>query len=100
MFLRPTTSESEDQPIRPAMLAADSSATKPAAAETETGCEVPAKKSVIIGAARSRIPMPAVTFMHSTIHSSQNWGVRKAACADTCTPGPVCPFAGLAAVGG
>ena len=27
--------------------------------------------------------MPAVTFVNSTIHSSQNWGVRMACFADT-----------------
>ena len=28
-------------------------------------------------------PIPAVTFMHSTIQSSQNWGVRTASVAAT-----------------
>lgn len=84
--MRPIRSEVEDQPIRPAMLAAESRATKPAAAETETGVAVLAKKSVIIGAAFSRIPMPAVTFMHRTTHRHQNCGVRTADRADTRGP--------------
>src|SRR3954471_18609412 len=83
MFLRPIRSEVDDQPIRPAMLAADSRATKPAAADTDTGVEVSAKKSPIIGAAFSRMPMPAVTFMHSTTHRHQNCGVRTALFAET-----------------
>ena len=86
MFLRPIRSEVEDQPMRPAMLAADSRATKPAAAVTDTGVEVSAKKSVIIGAAFSRMPMPAVTFMQSTTHRHQNCGVRTALRAETCGP--------------
>src|SRR3954447_22043962 len=89
MFLRPIRSEADDQPMRPAMLAAESRATKPAAAEAETGVEVPAKKSVIIGAAFSRMPMPAVTLVQSTIHRHQNWGVRTALRADTWTPSTV-----------
>jgi hypothetical protein len=86
MFLRPIRSDVEDQPIRPSMLAAESSATNPAAADAETGVEVSAKKSVIIGAAFSRMPIPAVTFMQSTTHRHQNWGVRMALFAETCTP--------------
>src|SRR3954447_10513879 len=86
MFLRPIRSEVEDQPMRPAMLAADSRATKPAAAEADTGVEVSAKKSVIIGAAFSRMPIPAVTFMQSTTHRHQNCGVRTASRAETCGP--------------
>lgn len=58
----------DDQTKRPAMLASDSSATKPAAAPTATAAGVPVKKSVIIGAAFSRMPMPAVTLQHSTTH--------------------------------
>ncbi len=72
--------------MRPAMLAADRSATKPAAAETDTGVEVSAKKSVIIGAAFSRMPIPAVTFMHRTTHRHQNCGVRTAVRAETWGP--------------
>src|SRR4051794_17830723 len=83
MFLRPTTSDSDDQPNRPAELNSDSSATKPAAALAVTFAEVPEKKSVIIGAAFSRMPMPAVTFRQSTIHRSQNCGVRRALLAET-----------------
>src|ERR1043165_8996136 len=86
MFLRPIRSEVDDQPMRPAMLAADSRATKPAAADPDTGVEVFAKKSVIIGAAFSRMPMPAVTFMQSTTHRHQNCGVRRALPAETCGP--------------
>src|SRR3954449_3136377 len=83
MFLRPTKSEEADQPIRPSMLARDSSATKPAAALAVTGVDVSAKKSVIIGAAFSRMPMPAVTFRHRTTHRHQNCGVRSALRAET-----------------
>src|ERR1700755_1744946 len=83
MFLRPMTSETDDQPIRPSMLPSDSRATKPAAALAVTGVEVSAKKSVIIGAAFSRMPMPAVTFRHSTTHRHQNCGVRSALRAET-----------------
>ncbi len=86
MFLRPMRSEVVDQPMRPAMLAADSRATNPAAAVADTGAEVSAKKSVIIGAAFSRMPMPAVTLRVSTSHSSQNCGVRTAERAETCGP--------------
>src|ERR1700754_557922 len=83
MFLRPMTSERDDQQKRPSMLPRDSSATKPAAALTVTGVDVPEKKSVIIGAAFSRMPMPAVTFRHSTTHRHQNCGVRSALAAET-----------------
>ncbi len=65
------------------MFARESRATKPAAAETVTGAEVPVKKSEIMGAAFSRMPMPAVTFMQSTTHRHQNCGVRSALRADT-----------------
>ena len=60
-----------DHTKRPAMFARDSSPTNPAAA----AAAMP-KPSEIIGAAFSRMPMPAVTFVNSTIHSSQNCGVR------------------------
>ena len=50
------------------MFASDSSATNPAAAAGGTGVDVSAKKSLIIGAAFSRMPMPAVTLKHSTTH--------------------------------
>lgn len=56
------------------------------AAETDTGVLVSEKKSVIIGAAFSRMPMPAVTFMVRTTHRHQNWGVRIACFAETCGP--------------
>src|SRR4051794_31447891 len=69
--LRPTTSEVEDQTKRPVMLHSDSRPTKPAAAAAVTL----EKKSWIIGAACSRMPMPAVTLQNRTVHSSQNCGV-------------------------
>src|SRR3954449_9609008 len=69
--LRPTTSEVEDHTKRPVMLHSDRSPTKPAAAAAVT---LP-KKSWIIGAACSRMPMPAVTLQNRTVHSSQNCGV-------------------------
>src|SRR5918912_3211262 len=69
--LRPMTSEVDDHPKRPLMLHSDSRPTKPAAAAAVT---LP-KKSWIIGAACSRMPMPAVTLQNSTVHSSQNCGV-------------------------
>ena len=34
------------------------------------------------------MPMPALTFMHRTIHSSQNWGVFQAVSTETALPGP------------
>src|SRR4051794_6574279 len=83
MFLRPIRSDTDDQPNRPAELNSDRSATKPAAALAVTGAEVFEKKSVIIGAAFSRMPMPAVTFRQSTIHRNQNCGVRRAFAAET-----------------
>src|SRR5947207_217370 len=75
MFLRPTRSDVDDQTNRPSMLHSESSATNPAAAAVPTGVEVFLKKSVIIGDAFSRIPMPAVTLKHSTTHRHQNCGV-------------------------
>src|ERR1700759_4491445 len=83
MFLRPTTSDVDDQTNRPSMLVSDSSATKPAAAVAPTGADVCLKKSPIIGAAFSRMPMPAVTLKHNTIHRNQNCGVLIALAADT-----------------
>src|SRR5215208_2695075 len=70
--LRPTASDVEDQAKRPLMLQSESRPTKPAAAAALTV----SKWSWIIGAACSRIPMPAVTLQNSTTHSSQNCGVR------------------------
>ncbi len=66
------TSESDDQKNRPIMFARLSSPTKPAAAPIEI---VSGNISWIIGDAWPSTPMPAVTFMQSTIHSSQNCGV-------------------------
>ncbi len=64
---------------RPAMLHSDRKPTNAAAAVAAT-VESPfsRKKSWIIGAACSRMPMPAVTLQNSTTHSSQNCGVRTA----------------------
>src|SRR5690606_29622474 len=61
-------SEALDQPMRPPMLASDSRPTKPAAAAADTA----GNRSSIIGLAFSRMPMPAVTLVNSTIHSIQN----------------------------
>jgi len=36
MFLRPSASDNDDHPIRPSMLASDSRATNPAAADAST----------------------------------------------------------------
>src|SRR3954470_13780572 len=83
MFLRPIRSDVDDHTKRPSMLASDSSATYAGAAAAATGVGVSRKKSVIIGAAFSRMPMPAVTLKHSTIHSSQNCRVRIAFFAET-----------------
>ena len=84
MFLRPTTSDVDDHTNRPAMLNSDSTPTNPAAAAAATVEVSPSrKKSMIIGAACSRIPMPAVTLQKSTIQSSQNCGVLIALDADT-----------------
>src|SRR3954469_17361114 len=69
--LRPTTSEVDDHTNRPVMLHSDSTPTKPAAAAAVTL----EKKSWIIGAACSRMPMPAVTLQNRTVHSIQNCGV-------------------------
>src|SRR5919112_954609 len=65
------TSEVDDQTKRPVMLHSESTPTKPAAAAAVTL----EKKSWIIGAACSRMPMPAVTLQNSTVHSIQNCGV-------------------------
>lgn len=67
------------------MLNSESSPTKPPAAATAT-VDVPSgprKKSWIIGAACSRIPMPAVTLQKRTTHRNQNWGVLMALAAET-----------------
>ncbi len=70
MFLRPTTSDVDDHANRPAMLNSDSTPTKPAAAAAATVEVSPSrKKSMIIGAACSRMPMPAVTLQNSTTQS-------------------------------
>ena len=72
------TSDRLDHTNRPAMLARLSMPTKPAASAAVT-VESPLplrKKSWIIGAACSRMPMPAVTLQNSTIHRNANCGVR------------------------
>src|SRR3954452_1569016 len=68
---RPITSDVDEHPKRPLMLKSEGGPTKPAAAAAVT---LP-KKSWIIGAACSRMPMPAVTLQNSTVHRSQNCGV-------------------------
>src|SRR5918997_5091693 len=82
--LRPMTSDVVDQTKRPAMLNSDRTPTKPAAADAATSEPSPSrKKSWIIGAACSRMPIPAVTLQKSTVHSSQNCGVLMALLAET-----------------
>src|SRR3712207_4548936 len=77
-------SEVEDHTNRPPMLNSDSSPTKPAAVAAATAEVSPfRKKSWIIGAACSRMPMPAVTLQNRTVHSSQNCGVLIALLAET-----------------
>src|SRR5659263_744584 len=76
------TSDSQDQPNRPPMLASDSTPTKPAALAAVTA----GKKPRIIGDAFSRMPMPAVTLVNRTTHRSQNWGVLIALLALTLPP--------------
>src|SRR3712207_708786 len=77
-------SEVVDHTNRPAMLNSDSTPTKPAAVAAATVEVSPLrKKSWIIGAACSRMPMPAVTLQKSTVHSSQNCGVLMALFAET-----------------
>jgi hypothetical protein len=87
MFSRPIRSDNEDQPIRPAMFEADSTATKPAAADAVTGVEVCAKKSVAIGAAFSRTAVPgrvvAVDEIRSP-HTARTWGGRQRTGAGPC----------------
>src|SRR3954467_15058591 len=84
MFLRPITSDSDDQPIRPSALASERIATNPAAAAVSAaGLVASGKKSWKIGEARSRIPIPAVTLKQRTTQSSQNCGVLIALAAET-----------------
>src|SRR4051794_41762535 len=77
--LGPAAVEVEDQTKPAVKLHSDKRATNPAAAAAVT---LP-KKSWIMGAACSRMPMPAVTLQNSTIHSSQNCGVLIALPAET-----------------
>src|SRR5688572_33464596 len=77
-------SDVEDHTNRPPMLNRDSRPTKPAAVAAATVEVSPLrKKSWIIGAACSRMPMPAVTLQKRTVHSSQNCGVLIALFAET-----------------
>src|SRR5450756_2535893 len=76
------TSDSDDQPKRPVMLANDSTPTNPAALAGVTL----EKKPRIIGEAFSRVSMPTVTLVNSTVRSSQNCGVRIALFALTLPP--------------
>src|ERR1700679_2080445 len=73
-------SDLDAQIKRPPMLKRLSRPTKPAAATAET---LPRKRSWIMGDACSRMPMPAVTFIHGINHSSQNRGERVAALTST-----------------
>src|SRR5699024_12803065 len=66
----PTPRRSSDRDSRP---------TKPAAA----AAVLCGKSSRIMGEALSKIPIPAVTLVNNTIHSSQICGVRKAPLAAT-----------------
>src|SRR3954464_1491920 len=65
------TSDVEDHTQRPVMLHSDRTPPKPAAAAAGTL----EKKAGVIGAACSRMPMPAVTLQNRTVHSIQNCGV-------------------------
>src|SRR6478752_10543651 len=85
MRLRPVTSEVADQAKRPDMLPIESSPTKPAATAA-LARDVPSdwrKKSWIIGAACSRMPIPAVTLQNRAIQTSQNCLVLTAFRAET-----------------
>src|SRR5260370_19015034 len=73
-------SEVEAQKKRPAMLKMLSRPTKPTAAAAPT---LALKRSWIIGAACSRMPMPAVTLTKSLTQRSQNCGVFQASCTAT-----------------
>src|SRR3979409_2145495 len=83
MFLRPIRSDVEDQTNLPSMFVSESRGAHPAGAGAATGVGVCLKKSVIIGDAFPRIPMPAVTLKHSTTHRHQNCGVLMALAAET-----------------
>lgn len=69
------------------MLARLSMPTNPAATAAVIA-ELPPlrKKSWIMGAACSRMPIPAVTLQNNTIHNSQNWRVLIASFARTSAP--------------
>src|SRR5678816_3391235 len=71
-------SDADDHAMRPIMFDKDKSPTNPAA----TAGRVP-NRSVIIGDAFSRMPIPADTLKQSTIHRHQNCGVRIAFFAET-----------------
>src|SRR3712207_9530595 len=84
MGLRPMKSDVEDHTKRPPMLNSDSRPTKPAAVAAAT-VEVSQlrKKSWIIGAACSRMPMPAVKLPKRTGQRSQDCGVLRAVVGET-----------------
>src|ERR1700716_491562 len=92
MFLRRMRSDVEGQRNAPSMCVSESRATNPAAADAATGVGVCLKKSVIIGDAFPRIPMPAVTLKHSTTHRHQNCGVLMALAAETLTAETTFPW--------
>src|ERR1700755_1402568 len=58
-------------------------ATNPAAAAARAAASFSGRKAREIGAAFSRMPIPAVTLKHSTTQSSQNCGVLIALAAET-----------------
>ena len=111
--MRPILSDRLDQKKRPAILNRLSKAVKPAAALATaarsdrsssanffaTPISDPPKTSCNMGDAMPIMPIPALTFMHSTIHTSQNWGIPQTRL--TCTWRRVtivcAPFAGCGA---
>src|SRR5580698_74952 len=102
------TSEVLAQKKRPTILNRLINPTKPAAA---AGVTLPVNISWIMGEACPNTPMPAVTFIQSTPHNSQNCGVRQAtsnstlaavtsffACAEGTQPAGFQPSAGTRTV--
>ena len=97
VIFRPHRSDTDAQKNRPRMLIRLSRPVNPAAmvamrfsCSPFSSCQLrssdsslPAKISCSIGEAIPRIPIPAVTLSHSTIHRSQICGVRQA--TRTCT---------------
>src|SRR6218665_124853 len=86
---RPSMSEMEAQKNLPPILNRLNNAVKPAATPAMTAnypfsnstnsrgmpMSEPPKPSCNMGEAMPMTPMPALTFMHSTIQSNQNWGI-------------------------